>query len=73
MEVARKVRRRLVPHNVGLRIAVQQQQRRPATAMAHAEPARSNVDGLEFEIIEKRLATHHRLSLPPDTLPEPPV
>jgi hypothetical protein len=41
--------------------------------MAHAEPARSNVDGLEFEIIEKRLATHHRLSLPPDTLPEPPV
>ena len=48
-EVARQARRHLVPHHVGLRMAVQQQERRPAAAMAHADRRLAGVDHRELE------------------------
>jgi hypothetical protein len=56
-----------------LRVAVQQQQGRPTAAMARPQPSRSDVDGLEFEIVEKWITACHRARLPTDMQPDPRV
>ena len=52
-EALRERRRYAVPHDVGLRVAVQEQQRRPATARPRKDFADRRIDPLRSKIGEK--------------------
>ena len=53
-------RRDAMPHRMGLRVAVQQQQRRPLAAMAQAQPALRQVQFGESEALEKHRPSARR-------------